>query len=146
MSTFDMDATLSCAGLVTYPGSQRTDRHLWNDPAERQRVDRWRILQDELLRWRMLDSAAFERGRQPSSDVIDGAIDFAIDCIDEGMQPPTAAAPSADGGIAFEWRQGGRALHIEVLQRGRIEVLHLDGARVLGSHVMVRTPLTRGRG
>ena len=146
MSIFDMDATLSSAGLVAYPGSQPTDRQLWNDPAERQRVDRWRGLQDELLRWRALGSDEFERGRQPSSDVIDGAIDFAIDCTEEGLQPPTAAAPSADGGIAFEWRQGGRVLHVEVLQRGRIEILHLDGTRVLGSHVMVRTPLTRGRG
>lgn len=104
------------------------------------------VLMDELLRWRSRGSDDFERGRKPSADVIDGAIDLAIDCSEEGLPPPTAAAPSADGGIALEWRQDDRVLHIEVLQRGRIEVIYLDGARLLGSHVLVRTPLTRVRG
>jgi len=146
MSIFDMDSTLSCAGLVGYARPQPNDRQLWNDPAERHRLHQWRTLQDELLRWRVLDSAEFERGRQPSFEVIDGAIDFAIDCIDAGVQPPTAVAPSADGGVSFEWRKGSQVSHVEVLQRGRIEVLHLEGDRVLGSQVMVRSPTSRGRG
>ncbi len=144
MTTLGTESVLYSRDMLTFPGQSGAGKELWNDPAELKRLERWRALQDELLRWRQLDRSEFERGTPPSSETIDGAIDFAIDCCDAGLQPPTAAAPNSDAGITFEWRQGSTVSLFEVVRRGRVVVLHLSGSNIIGTQLMVRTPSARG--
>jgi len=103
---------------------------LWGDAVER------------MLAWRS-NPERFEPDDAPTLDVLDTAIDYAIDELDRSGPAPTSIVPSGDGRVAFEWYDQGSTMIVEFVGRGRARYTRIDAGKVVEKGVLVRNPRSR---
>lgn len=106
------------------------DAALWDDACER------------MLAWRM-NTDQFEPDDAPEIDILDTAIDFAVDERTRGGPVPTSIVPSGDGRVAFEWRYRGSTMVVEFVARGRARYTSFISGKVVAKGVLVRNPKSR---
>lgn len=143
MSTLDARNTLSEANRSVTPfsgtrgaspdaltTSATDDASLWDDACER------------MLAWRM-DPGQFDEDDEPCIEILDTAIDFAVDERTGGGPAPTIVIPSGDGKIAFEWHYRRSTMIIEFVGRGRAKYTKFADGRVIDKGVLTRNPESR---
>jgi len=106
------------------------DASLWDDACER------------MLAWRS-NPDQFAPDDQPSIEILDTAIDFAVDQRMRGGPAPTIIIPSGDGRVAFEWHLRHSTMIIDFVGRGRAEYTKFANGRVIEQGVLIRNPRTR---
>lgn len=117
-------------GLVTSPAQERLRR--WND------------LIDLLLSWRSnRDTLDYPEIPRVAVDRLESAIDLAYDRRAAGAPVPSAAAPSVDGGISFEWRLGDALEEWSGQAPGDWEVTVIRSGKPVEHYLVRRDPLTR---
>lgn len=143
MSTLDAQTILSdTTGRVTpfsrthgaSPDALATpandDVSLWDDACER------------MLAWRS-NPGQFNKEDEPSIEILDTAIDFAVDERTCGGPAPTIIIPSGDGKVAFEWHYRRNTMIIEFVGRGRAKYTKFADGRVIEKGVLIRNPQSR---
>lgn len=110
--------------------STTDDASLWEDACER------------MLAWR-LNSEAFAPEDQPSIEILDTAIDFAIDERTSGGPVPSIIIPSGDGRVAFEWHNRRSTMIIEFVGQGRAKYTKFIDGSVSEKGILVRNPRSR---
>ncbi len=106
------------------------DAALWDDAIER------------MLAWRG-DTDSFEPDDAPEINILDTAIDLAVDERTRGGPAPSCVVPSGDGRVAFEWHDHDSTMIIEFVARGRARYTRLMLGKVVEKGVLVRNPLSR---
>jgi len=106
------------------------DAALWDDACER------------MLAWRS-GSEHFDADDEPTLEILDTAIDFAVDERTSGGPAPTIIIPSGDGKVAFEWHHRRGTMVIEFVGRGRAKYTKFADGRVIDKGVLTRNPQTR---
>lgn len=143
MSTLDARSILSDAtGCVTpfsrthgaSPDALATsvgdDASQWDDAIER------------MLAWRS-NPGQFNEEDEPSIQIIETAIDFAVDERTSGGPAPMIIIPSGDGKVAFEWHYRRSTMIIEFVDRGRAKYTKFVDGRVIEKGELNRNPETR---
>ena len=110
--------------------SATDDVALWNDACERMLA--WRSAPDE-----------FDGDDQPSIEILDTAIDYAVDERDRGGPAPTIVVPSGGNKIAFEWHARRCTMIIEFIGCGYAKYTKFVDGRVIEKGVLERNPRTR---
>jgi len=107
-------------------------------------TDHWRQAIDEMLRWRSTPEW-FEPADRPDEEVLDTAIDYAMDQIGEpgGEPAPSSILPSGAGRIAMEWNHGPYTVILEFVRRGTALYTKFDCGRVTGKYLLARNPASR---
>jgi len=106
------------------------DAALWDDACER------------MLAWRS-STDQFEPDDAPEVDILDTAIDFAVDERTRGGPAPSSIVPSGDGRVAFEWNDRGSTMVVEFIARGRARFTRIISGKVVEKGVLVRNPKSR---
>jgi len=115
--------------------------------SESQQVRRqWQAVIDKLLEWLTSpEPIEYEELEPLSCDLLQTAIDFALDAQSAATSLPSAFGPSVDGGISFEWRFGdGSLMHMEVVDIGLTEITLMRAGQVLDHYWLERIPQHRG--
>lgn len=102
----------------------------------------WSQAVDAILSWKTTGSG-FTEEDAPNAQILDTAIDYAIDQREQGLAAPSYAVPSGGGNIAFEWHSIRETLIVEFVARGRARFTHFKGDRVVARGHLIRNPLTR---
>lgn len=110
--------------------SATDDASLWDDACER------------MLAWRS-NRGQFDADDEPSIEILDTAIDFAVDEGTRGGPAPTIVIPSGDGKVAFEWHYRRSTMIIDFVGRGRAKYTKFADDRVIEKGVLIRNPRTR---
>lgn len=110
---------------------------------ERDDLQLWRSLLDELLKWKSNGDEIFEANDVPSPEVLESAIDWVVDAIDEDGQPAPSSVVPLDGQVVFEWANGSETIMLEVVGPGRFEYTLMRNGRVTESYLLRRDPATR---
>lgn len=106
------------------------DAAVWDDACER------------MLAWRS-NPNQFAPDDQPSTEILDTAIDFAVDERTRGGPAPSIIIPSGDGRVAFEWHYRHSTMIIDFVGRGRAKYTKFADGRVVEKGVLIRNPQTR---
>ena len=110
--------------------SATDDASLWDDACER------------MLAWRS-NPTQFNDEDEPSIEILDTAIDFAVDERTRGGPAPTIIIPSGDGNVSFEWHYRQSTMIIEFVDRGRAKYTKFASGHVIEKGVLIRNPQTR---
>lgn len=110
--------------------TEADDAALWDDACE------------QLLAWRS-DPDAFDADDQPTTEILDTAIDFAVDERTRGGPAPSIIVPSGDGHIAFEWHARRSMMIIEFVGQGRAKFTKFADGLVIEKGVLERNPRSR---
>lgn len=110
--------------------STNDDASLWDDACER------------MLDWRG-NPGQFNEEDEPSIEILDTAIDFAVDERTRGGPAPTIIIPSGNGKVAFEWHYRRSTMIIEFVGRGHAKYTRFADGRVIEKGVLSRNPQTR---
>lgn len=110
--------------------SATDDAWLWDDACER------------MLAWRSTPGQ-FNADDEPSIEILDTAIDFAVDERTRGGPVPNIIIPSGDGKVAFEWHYRRNLMIIDFIGRGRAKYTKFADGRVIEKGVLIRNPQTR---
>ena len=110
--------------------SATDDASLWDDACER------------MLAWRS-NPGQFDADDEPSTEILDTAIDFAVDERTRGGPAPTIIVPSGDRKVAFEWHYRRSTMIIDFVGRGRAKYTKFADGRVVEKGVLIRNPQTR---
>lgn len=89
-------------------------------------AQRWNEVDARLAQWQRSCSGMVEEGIEPPSTRLIAALRAAIRTW-SAASPPDAVVPSGDGGVAFEWRSGGRTVDIEFSSHGEATLRFFDG-------------------
>jgi len=143
MSTMSMQNTLSGSASAVTPISRTRgappnalatsasdDASLWYDACER------------MLEWRS-NPDQFAPDDQPLIEILDTAIDYAVDERNVGGPAPTIIIPSGDGRVAFEWHGRRSTMIIEFTGRGRANYTKFADGRVIEKGLLIRNPENR---
>jgi len=106
------------------------DASLWDDACER------------MLAWRA-DPSVFDEDDRPTVEILDTAIDFAVDEGTRGGASPSIIVPSGDGRVAFEWHFRRSTMILEFVGCGRAKYTMFADGRVIEQGVLVRNPRSR---
>lgn len=111
---------------------------------KRQRVEDWQQAIHEMLGW-MSTPDQFDPQDQPDDAILETAIDYAADQIEEeeGDIAPDSIVLSGSGRIAMEWNDGAATAIIEFVQRGKAHFTLFVEGKVREKQVLVRNPESR---
>jgi len=102
----------------------------------------WEDACERMLAWRS-NPGQFAPDDQPSTEILDTAIDFAVDERTRGGPAPTIIIPSGDGRVAFEWHYRRSTMIIDFVGRGCAKYTKFADGRVVEKGVLIRNPQTR---
>lgn len=143
MSTLESRSIVSDANASVVPFTQtRGAPPQALATAMRDDADLWRDACDRMLSWRS-NPTLFDPADRPAIDVLDAAIDFAVDELDRRGPAPSIIVPSGDGAVAFEWHSRDRVMIIEFVGRGRAVYTIFDHGKVTSEGSLVRDPQSR---
>jgi hypothetical protein len=106
------------------------DRALWNEALEA--MHSWRF-----------DPEQFAPEDRPDIHILEAAIDYAVDQLEQGAAAPSSIVPSGSGRVAFEWRADNETMIVDFVGRGEAVLTHFVGGRVVEKERLVSDPLTR---
>jgi len=107
-------------------------------------VKHWQHAIDEMLRWKSCPGQ-FGVDDQPEEAVLDTAIDYAVDQIEDaqGYPAPSSIIPSGSGRIAMEWNDGSFTVIIEFVALGRAIYTRFNHGKVEERRELNRNPKSR---
>ena len=103
----------------------------------------WKAVIDELLRWRKNSADIFEPEDEPTSEVIETAIDFCHDFQTCGYPMPLSMSARGNGGLTFLWREEHSSISVEILESGLAEFTEFRYGKLVSSQQKARHPTTR---
>jgi hypothetical protein len=118
------------------------ERSIEDAALKRQRVEDWQQAIHEMLGW-MSTPDQFDPQDQPDDAILETAIDYAADQIEEeeGDIAPDSIVLSGSGRIAMEWNDGAATAIIEFVQRGKAHFTLFVEGKVREKQVLVRNPV-----
>jgi len=150
MTIANHDLTMSSSGVERFQTGPAND----SDLATRPQTDNeagWKAIIDTLLRWHALPADLEDPMLEPvRPDLIGSALDYAYDALRTNAQQhvsvpaPDSVAPTVDGTIAFERRDGQFVVQYDVIDIGLIEVTVLDRDSVVQHFLLRRQHPHRG--
>ena len=88
-----------------------------------------------LLRWWESPSALEDDGlKAPARTVLDTAIQQSSTWRDNGVPAPSSVVPDGDGGITFEWRNGGFLSRVEILETLEVDLYIIRDGKLVQQH------------
>lgn len=117
-----------------------SDQNLYSESSSSSQIflgqneDLWNEAVDQLLQWR---DDSFD------INIMDSAIDLAVDFKDAGWMSPSSMMVSEDDEVVFEWRVGNIIFIIEVMESGFAECTKYENLKVIDEYVLERNPITR---
>lgn len=141
LQTYATDITRDRARLRIDTGGSNADALV---SSSRPDVALWRQAIDQMLGWRSAaaDLAAEDK---PDDDVLDTAIDYAVDQIENisGAAAPSSIIPSGSGRIAMEWNDGSITFIIEFVALGTANLIEFRAGKVIRRSTLRRNPKSR---
>lgn len=102
----------------------------------------WKQAIDEMLAWRA-GSELFEPDDVPDQEILDTAIDYAMDQIRERGPVPSSIIPSGSGRIAMEWNDRDSTVVIEFVALGVATYTLFDCGKRRHKLYLFRDPASR---
>ncbi|MBV8781243.1 MAG: hypothetical protein JO353_07585 [Phycisphaerae bacterium] len=104
----------------------------------------WRCAIDQILAWRST-SEQIDLDDRPDADVLEAAIDFAVDQIEacDGVVAPNSIVLSGSGRIAMEWNEESLTSIIEFVGRGTAVHTQFNRGKVILKQFLDRNPISR---
>lgn len=143
MTTFtERIASITWMEAVQYPVTRGTppDALAPREGVEDQIL--WKEIIESMLSWRS-DSSKFDPADRPDQDILDAAIDYAVDASSSGAPVPSNVVPSGSGRVAFEWNAGDDAAIVEFIDRGVAMFTRFIGDCVEYKVRLLRDPRSR---
>lgn len=102
----------------------------------------WKQAIDEMLRWKGSDDL-FEPEDRPTAEILDTAIDYAMDQIKEGGPVPASIIPSGSGRVAMEWNDKLVTIVVEFTGLGIATYARFEHGRLVARSTLRRNPQSR---
>jgi hypothetical protein len=104
----------------------------------------WRHAVDAMLGWRSCPNQ-FDADDQPDDAILETALDYAVDQIEDelGDPVPTSIVPSGGGRIAMEWNDGPYTVVIEFVALGLASYTRFNRGRIESKQQLRRNPKSR---
>lgn len=103
----------------------------------------WKKAIDQMLAWRN-PALADNCGDFPACEIVDTAIDFAMDQFDGGSCAPDSIMPSGAGRIAMEWNNQNATMILEFIGLGSAVLTMFDSSgKIVERRSLERNPKSR---